>query len=509
MAVTAALAQAPSEGSQRVITVKYAHRAAVTDPGRRFEGACFVTPGFVRKIGWNIETEGDTAVLSGEGRNFRIDMRRFDGRQYLPLEEALRFVGAVPEWDEESSTLRVLSSVRIIERTDAGVRIDSTIAVGVRAFRLGEPPRLVVDLTGAKLGPQATDGLPPGWRAAQFAPDVVRIVFEGPAMASVPVPNIEPARRIEFPLTAASGPPTAPTTTVLPAVVQADSADGARLSFPFAGAMAKPPGALYVDPTTVQLRFPAAVAERPGETSFDGSKGLVSTTVRQEADGVVVEVKTRRPFAFQVGLGSTAVTLSLNRPTPIVGSGLARRLIVIDAGHGGDDPGASAGGVREKDLALATARLIAAELGREGASVVLTRDSDVFVGLRDRPGAANSSKADLFVSVHYNSNAIQNSTSGTLIFYHMDDPTDRLLAECIRAEVAKVSGLPDLGIRSDRRVYQSGFAVLRLAQMPAVLLELGFVNHAGDRARVQTRQYQEAVAKAVVAGIKRFLGDGG
>ncbi|MCA1995860.1 MAG: N-acetylmuramoyl-L-alanine amidase, partial [Armatimonadetes bacterium] len=70
------------------------------------------------------------------------------------------------------------------------------------------------------------------------------------------------------------------------------------------------------------------------------------------------------------------------------------------------------------------------------------------------------------------------------------------------------SGLPNLGTWSDGKIYASGFAVLRYAKMPAVLLELGFINHATDLRRIRTDDFRKRVASAVVEGLKVFLGDG-
>ncbi|MCB8933423.1 MAG: N-acetylmuramoyl-L-alanine amidase, partial [Chthonomonadaceae bacterium] len=72
----------------------------------------------------------------------------------------------------------------------------------------------------------------------------------------------------------------------------------------------------------------------------------------------------------------------------------------------------------------------------------------------------------------------------------------------------KVSKLPDFGAKSDRILYQSGLAVLRGAKMPAILMELGFLNHPTDRKRMLTDEFQDAVADAVVQGLKVYLGDG-
>jgi N-acetylmuramoyl-L-alanine amidase len=138
----------------------------------------------------------------------------------------------------------------------------------------------------------------------------------------------------------------------------------------------------------------------------------------------------------------------------------------------------------------------------------MTREGDTFVGLSERPKVARDNNADIFISVHYNSTGKDNSVSGTMTFYHQTDPDDQILAACIHPELVAVSGLPDKGIITDRRIYNSGFAVLRTAPMPAVLLELAFINHSADRAQIVKPEWQQAMAEAAVRGIKRFVEGG-
>jgi N-acetylmuramoyl-L-alanine amidase len=191
-----------------------------------------------------------------------------------------------------------------------------------------------------------------------------------------------------------------------------------------------------------------------------------------------------------------------------VGNGkLAGKLIVVDPGHGGKDRGANSNGVFEKDLNLKIGRLVAEELAKAGATVIMTRKTDVFISLNERALIAERNKADLFVSCHINSTGGSGSQSGGITFHHLGRPVSRLLAECIQDELAKIGGIPDRGVWSDGKIYRSGFAVLRQTTMPGVLLELGFINHSRDRARLVQEDFQRGVAAAVVRGIKVFLGD--
>lgn len=171
--------------------------------------------------------------------------------------------------------------------------------------------------------------------------------------------------------------------------------------------------------------------------------------------------------------------------------------ICIDAGHGGKDPGAWAGGVREKDIALAVALKIGALL--TGYEVVYTREEDVYVGLAERALIANQAKADLFVSVHCNS-ALNASANGMEVYVH----TTRSAASTRAANTIYDRLLPASGLRG-RGVKANDYAVLRETSMPAVLVELGFVSSDGDRAKLVSEAWQNRAAEAIASGIMEVV----
>lgn len=192
-----------------------------------------------------------------------------------------------------------------------------------------------------------------------------------------------------------------------------------------------------------------------------------------------------------------------------------RKVICIDAGHGGKDPGAVGNGLREKDVVwcddhdatggLGMANRIGHYLRKAGHETVYTRYSDRYVALRDRAAAAVSKKCDLFLSVHCNS-ASASSATGIEAYVH---------PQAYRREAALASGilkaiaaLPESsGIRV-RGVKTARFAVLSgtYRSMPAILLELPFVSNSKDAALLADRYWRDAAAKAIAGSIRRFLG---
>jgi N-acetylmuramoyl-L-alanine amidase len=218
---------------------------------------------------------------------------------------------------------------------------------------------------------------------------------------------------------------------------------------------------------------------------------------------------------------------------------------VIDPGHGGEQDGAiSARGEKEKDLALDLAVRVATRLRKLGARTVLTRSDDVTVPLANRAALATAIRADLFVSIHLNSMPtpeLRRRTSGIETYFLSADATDtRASAVAARENADRLAGEPAIdpddpvaGILSDLEdaaalqgssrlayaiherlvgaldaedhgVKQAPFFVLAGARMPAVLLEVGFISHDGEAARLRTRAYRDRIADAVAEGVRAF-----
>ncbi len=190
------------------------------------------------------------------------------------------------------------------------------------------------------------------------------------------------------------------------------------------------------------------------------------------------------------------------------GLALAGKVIVVDPGHGGSDPGViSSTGVREKDVTLAVALKTRSYLESLGAKVIMTRTGDYTPGkgsslgdLDSRVYLANSQKADIFVSIHVNSYPADNSISGVIGFYYAGSAKAQLLAGCVAKGVAKATGMVH---RSDRA---ENFRVLRCTSMPATLLELGFMTNKGDLSLLTQDSFQKLAAKGIAQGILTYFG---
>lgn len=183
------------------------------------------------------------------------------------------------------------------------------------------------------------------------------------------------------------------------------------------------------------------------------------------------------------------------------------KVIVVDAGHGGSDPGAlgysSSGKVvaRESEINLSIALLLGKKLEQSGIKVVYTRDSDEYIKLQERSELANNIECDLFVSIHCNS--IENSSvNGTQVYYHPASEIGTVLAENIYDNIVEKTGLSPKKTQNGSHLY-----VIRTTASPAVLVETAFISNESDRNYLLSSSGQETLAESIYQGIMETMSD--
>jgi len=190
-------------------------------------------------------------------------------------------------------------------------------------------------------------------------------------------------------------------------------------------------------------------------------------------------------------------------------------IVMLDAGHGGTDGGASANGASEEDMNLNLANQLTAELANRGYEVLNTREGDTTVSLSDRSAEANASDADIFISLHHN--ALNGSAEGIETFYyeytvgyepsqneaeHNDGQriaNSAYLAELIQAELIASTEAVDRGVKTDT------FAVLRETDVPSVLVEFGFIDNTSEQAQLLNAEYQQIMIDAVANAVDTYF----
>ena len=278
---------------------------------------------------------------------------------------------------------------------------------------------------------------------------------------------------------------------------------------------------------------------------------LVVDLYDQEADAIAASAPPPAPTPVQTPATTPAVPVSPAQPAiklPPVPSGKRDIVVAIDAGHGGEDPGASGSrGQHEKDIVLQIAKELQRQINREkGFRAELTRTGDYFIPLRKRTEIARKKGADLFISIHADA-APSRAAFGASVFALSDrgatsetarwladtenrsdliggagnvslDDKDRMLAGVLLdlSMTATLSSSLNVGQKvlgnmgrvtslHKQRVEQAGFMVLKSPDIPSILVETGFISNNNEAAKLATASHQQALARSIHTGVRQYF----
>lgn len=531
------VASSASAVQTRSAEVVFTYHGTIPDKAIRVADECYVPIEFLDKVGWKYQVRNSSVVIEAEPRGARVALREFDLGRMIPLRAVLDQMGGETVWEPDNDKLLVCTPINKIVVKGNRVEVVTHIPTKPRVFRLTNPHRFVVDLPGARINRETIQQIEgTGVRVNQLEMNTVRIAYEPgyrPSLPEIPAAGtsfkweLDPDEDPGTPDTQPEPPVVEPPITTKPLVttpkvvpnygpkiqagplrIDIESGNRVAMGMKLSGIMQQPPQFRRPEPNVLEIVLFNTQITPPDSANFS-SAAVTDISVREEGASSVLTLKLARPMGVELSPQIGGLGIILIKPS--VGDGhLAGKIVVVDAGHGGHDGGARspAKDAQEKTLTLKIAKQLSEKLAREGATVIMTRKTDVFIELKERAEIANRNGAHFFISCHINSNRLSNSTSGGMTFYHKKDPIRQLLADCIQREIAKVSGLKSMGTWSDQRIYDSGFAVLRHSKMPGVLIEFGFINHNVDRKRMITEDFHSDVAGAIVKGLKVFLGDG-
>ena len=408
--------------------------------------------------------------------------------------------------------------------TRAEVRVDGVS--DYRVLSLAAPDRLVLDLPGSTLRQgvplPAPAGIVRGVRTGQPSPGVTRIVFD----LAAPVVALKP--RIEI---GAAG----------PVLVLEWPDDGPAPATPAVAAAPAQPSPAAAQPAT------AGTATAPPADPALGQASALDRAVGTLMPGVVA---TGVPTRIATGEPQPAATPAASLPPPVKSMRDARGtrplVVAIDAGHGGQDTGAlGRSGAREKDVTLAIARELARQVdATPGLKAYLTRDSDYFIPLPQRARKAHAAHADIFVSIHADSFTSPDARgAGVFVLSTRGASSQRARWLADKENAADVIGgdrvrggdsvltsvlldltqsgnmkasedaagyvlgnLDAIGNLHKGEVERANFAVLRTSDnMPAMLVETGFISNPGEESRLRSKGYQQQLATAILGGINRYF----
>jgi N-acetylmuramoyl-L-alanine amidase len=248
-------------------------------------------------------------------------------------------------------------------------------------------------------------------------------------------------------------------------------------------------------------------ASRPEIPENKFIKDVRYGSVQANAEDGSSEAKGRLVFdlldsetTFNINSEANKIVFSINSlpnglPTPT--ANLKGKVIVLDAGHGGTDPGAQRGITNEKDITLSVVKYLSEFLKAQGIKVHLTRIDDTFISLQDRVDITNRTSPDAFVSVHVNAMESSNEISGLETYFQTEQ--SKALASDIHKNLLDTLKVPDRNIRKAK------FYVINRTEVPSVLAEIGFISNHDEREKLISSDYQKQVAEGLAKGIILYL----
>ena len=229
-------------------------------------------------------------------------------------------------------------------------------------------------------------------------------------------------------------------------------------------------------------------------------KGTVVENIEVSTKGgsTTFRFKQHRISAYEVTDEGDSYAIRVKNPKEVYD-----KVLLLDAGHGGKDPGTSGNGMQEKNLTLTIAQKIEQELQGSGIKVYMTRDSDVYPENSTRAQTANDI-ADLMVSIHINSGPETANGTETLYQVHANDSSSRLtskqLAEILQASMISGTGNTNRGVK-----LRTDLLILNRTTVPSAIVEVIFITNTGDALKISNPAYQDQVAQAIADGIQEAV----
>lgn len=272
--------------------------------------------------------------------------------------------------------------------------------------------------------------------------------------------------------------------------------------------------------TTVVSNIPV-VSNRPTKNNSSIKKNIViktSTAADKKADKKKSSSKNKNDNKKNTAAAKTETKVNksdADKLAVIKGNGRFRtsggldgKIITLDAGHGGSDPGAiGSDGTKEKNITLPIAKMLKEILEDKGAKVYMTRTTDVDVfgpnasdaeELQARVNVGEKYNSDMFVSLHVNS-SVNKNVGGFSAYYYPKTDNDLRLAKNIQNKLAANFGVDDLGVR------QANFYVIKRISMPAVLVEMCFISNEKELTLMKGQWFQKKTARLIAEGIEKYF----
>jgi N-acetylmuramoyl-L-alanine amidase len=395
----------------------------------------------------------------------------------------------------------------------------------------GHPRRLYIDFQESYIEPRfrapipIEDGLLKQIRTAQFTPEVVRVVLDIESISDYKIFSLPDPFRV---------------------VIDVRGERKKTIGRPFKVLPKMPSEISSTDPPHEDESLATAeLSGTPGRHETQKVPGTPETAVEKISEKLIVleDFKKTAPNGKQHKAAQEIDELQQAAPTLSLAQqlGLGVRKIVIDPGHGGKDPGASAFGLKEKDIVLKIAKKLAPVLQEQtGAQVTLTRTTDIFIPLEERTAIANTNDADLFISLHINAHPSEKVHGLETYYLNLSTNAEAMRVAAFENSISthQMSDLQDIlsDIMKNSKIHESSrlagfvhnslcdgmegvqkanfknlgvkqapFYVLIGAEMPAILIEIAFITNPEESDRLTRETFLDLIADDIAEGVRSYI----
>jgi len=505
-------------------------RELMVSPQAVFDGSKVMVPlGLIDLLGvtYSSDTPGKVTVTNALGSSAEVATTQLNGAGMVDAGKLADAIGLSRKWDADKHTLALAARVQSVEFAGNVLKVNCTIPVSYKVISWDTGGKLIVDVNAARVATPSSEiaaNSPLVQRIRLGEPDesTARVVLDLIKPVSYKVDSAPLAATISMAVTEKTGAQAIPKPTgpqapkpfqITDVRVESLNDSGFQVVIATSGRGSVSPS-FVSKPPRITLNLPGGAVADPS-LSCNGSHPLLSElsiTSDPASSRARIVLDLTRAMVYETRVDDGAITVCAMPPAKSGGQ-LSDKTIVVDPGHGNPkygkiDTGARGGDVAEKDCNLAIANEVISALEEQGANVIVTRTGDNGLSLPARPQMAVDAGADFFISIHCNSNGTLNSATGIETYYHMNGPSEKLLAEAIQNNACATTGMYDRKAHSDKQLYNTGLAVLRSlegSQIPGVLIECGYVNNSSDRCKLVDHEYQVKLAKGIVAGLKEYI----
>lgn len=516
----------------------------------------FVAESYGAKVDWNQKTKTATVLLGTKEINLTINsdvvtlnnekkvldknsipklvtFANKDTRTMVPLAFMSEMLGYDVGWDDKAKAAYINSKVEVKPEPQPGetendlsnkvmnithelvdgkeaIVVKGTKEVKVNVMKLKSPERIVVDLVDSTLQGSTSYAYDynlefiNGVRASQFSPDnnykpndkIVRIVLD--AKEGILDPNVKidtyEDRIIIFP-------------EKISPENMSYRAEGKDRILTINNLMETSYSVNYDAMTkSMEINIPTDNVELE-ENIVDIKDQLISQikVIKDPIETrVFIQFKSSIEYTLLSNERDNKVMLQIRKDSNVKSGD---RLIVIDPGHGGKQPGTSSpNNVKEKDVNLTISLKAEEALKQQGYNVLMTRNADTTLGLSERANVANENFADIFVSIHANSTTSKDVHGIEVLYAPAEEGSEKevgqkLLTKYIMDELIRETGAHSRGI-----IKRPNLVVIRESKMPAILIEVGFLSNSNEEKLITSDSYQDKIVSAIVKGIENYFG---